>query len=149
VNGEATPSETQLMSFALIFTHGLDSPDPCPVVTLQHDGINIPDEHGEENDNKPGILVLEIEPCHDNQANDKTAQVHDFIEPGTRFPFDCRIEISYDPEARIGTPSPSIPVIAFRGKSLEPADAQAFVASAVTLECPQIEIVSVAHRVVN
>ncbi|HEY4232665.1 MAG TPA: hypothetical protein VGM76_04535 [Lacipirellulaceae bacterium] len=127
------------MSFALVFTHRLDSPNPCPVITLQHDGIDIPDEDGEENGNQPSIFVPEIEPYHYSQANDKTAQVHEFIEPRARFPFDRRIEIFYLPEARIGMPSSFIPVIAVFGKALEPADTQSFVEPAVTFKVPQIE----------
>lgn len=127
------------MSFALVSTLRLDSPDPGPVVALQHDGINIPDEDGEKNGNQPSVLVLEIEPCHDHQANDKTAQVQQFIEPGACFPFDRRIEVFYIPEARFGMPAEFIPVIALGGKALEPADAQSFVESAVTFKVPQIE----------
>jgi hypothetical protein len=93
------------MSFVLVFAQRLDSSNPCPVVTLQHDGINIPDEDGEENDTQPSILGLEIEPYHYHQANDKTAQVQEFIEPRARFPFDRRIEIFDISEARVGMPS--------------------------------------------
>ena len=131
--------------FALVFTQRLNSPDSCPVVTLQHDRVNIPYEHGEENGNQPNILVLEIEPYHYDQANDKTAQVHEFIVPRARFPFDRRIEIFDIPEAGIGMLSPFIPVIALCGKAFEPADAQSFVESAVAFKVPQIEITSVSH----
>ena len=48
----------------------LDSPNPCPVIALQHDGIDIPDEDDEENGNQPGILAPRIEPNHNGQAND-------------------------------------------------------------------------------
>jgi hypothetical protein len=107
---------------------------------LQHDGINVPDDYDESHCNQPRILVPEIEPHRYSQANDKTAQVHEFIGPGARFPFDRGIEILYDSEARIGTSSTLIPVIALCGKAFEPADAQSFVKSTIAFKVPQIEI---------
>ncbi|MDZ4783187.1 MAG: hypothetical protein SGJ19_23315 [Planctomycetia bacterium] len=53
----------------------LNSTNPCPVIALQHDGIDVPDEDGEEDGNQPDILAPRVEPNHDGQANDKTAQV--------------------------------------------------------------------------
>jgi hypothetical protein len=117
----------------------LDSPNPRPVITLQHDGIHIPDEDGEEYDNQPGVLIPRIEPSHDRQANGKTAQVQEFIVPRAGFPFDCRTRISDILEARIEMPSEFIPVIALGGKALEQTDAQSFVESAITFKVPQIE----------
>jgi hypothetical protein len=123
----------------------LDSPNPCPVITLQHDGIDIPDQHSEENGCQPSILVTETEPYHYGQAYNKTAQVHEFVVPRARFPFDRRIEIFYLPEARIGTPSSFIPVIATCGEAFEPTDAQSFVEPTITFKAPQIETGQVSH----
>jgi hypothetical protein len=117
----------------------LDSPNPRPVIALQHDGINIPDEDGEKYGTQPGVLTPRIEPSHDSQANGKTAQVQEFIVPRAGFPFDRRTRIFNIPEARIEMPSEFIPVITFGGESLEPTDAQSFVESAVTFKVPQIQ----------